>query len=119
MKIRFILLSLAFVLFASVASAQCLTCQRVGPITNPATCRPTEIAGYCSGICCISPIDTACTQPDEIFACDEFAANVEGSEKKFFTTARPQQIQFASTGLRLGQSLKGKRRCAASKLLFT
>ncbi|HEX7809906.1 MAG TPA: hypothetical protein VF608_14315, partial [Thermoanaerobaculia bacterium] len=109
MKFRYAFLFLGVVLVASVASADCLTCQRIGPLTNPATCRPaTEWEGdICSGICCYSEYGTPCTQPDMAYPCYSFRAATRG---KYFTTKAAQQEATAALYLRLGNSLKPVKR---------
>ena len=106
---------------ASVARAECLTCQRIGPLTNPATCRTAE-GPFCSGICCYSDFGTPCTQPDEVFPCPYGSSSSimrvsrESAPSHYFTVGRMREVQSVRLWERIGTAVSPahRSRCGGS-----
>ncbi|HEX7151665.1 MAG TPA: hypothetical protein VF618_09275 [Thermoanaerobaculia bacterium] len=104
--LRVAFLFAALFAFGSVASAQCLTCQKLGGMGTQPTCQESS-SGGCSGICCYSDVGTPCTQPDWWYPCPNgMAAGAQPAPDFYFTSRLPMQTQGSALRVQLG---KGKR----------
>ncbi|HYI12452.1 MAG TPA: hypothetical protein VEK57_25585 [Thermoanaerobaculia bacterium] len=111
---RYVVLLVASLAVASVASAGCLTCVPQNP-QGEGTCEPTT-SGWCTYTCCLWEAGTRCYVNENIYPCAPDGLGVVPAT--YFASKLPLQTEGSALRLRLGKGIPVQRKCAASVMLM-
>jgi hypothetical protein len=115
MRFRLVVLLVASLALASVASAACLTCVPDG-VHGWGYCQPTT-SGWCTYTCCLWDPWTSCYVYENVYRCADVDALVV-VPSAYFGTTLPMQTEGSALRLMVVKAKPVQRDCAARSIMM-
>jgi hypothetical protein len=110
--LRYVVLLIASLAVATVASGACVTCVPENP-QGEGYCQPTT-SGWCTYTCCLMGFGARCVVGENIYRC----VDIDGfGQTPYFASRLPMHTEGSALRLRLGKGIPAQAKCAASLML--